>query len=293
MSARRPSLLLSALVLVAACGSGQSTDGSADNTLGLSGLPPAAASTSAPVGSDAPDITAGAVTGEHAGDRVKGNGVILIGDSVLASTASRYGGEMCKALVPLGWRVEVDAETGQFVPWGNDVLDERLSAKWDVGVILLGNNYLGDQGQYRFELERMVKRLSPAVVVLLKVTEFTKNRKDVNAVIDELATRYPNVMVLDWAAVTAADKKLTGSDHLHLEPAGRAKLAEEVAKVMGQAPVTPGKCLSTKYTDDSRSPVTGTTVKGTKATTTTAGGSDTTVSSPDPTPTPTPADPTP
>ena len=39
----------------------------------------------------------------------------MVGDSVMASTSSRYGGEMCNSVVEEGWDVEVDAETGRIV----------------------------------------------------------------------------------------------------------------------------------------------------------------------------------
>ncbi|MEI7548675.1 MAG: hypothetical protein WCK21_11565, partial [Actinomycetota bacterium] len=204
MSLRRPAFLLGICLLTAACGSAASSTAATDSALPLSGLPPTVSTASRATTTSASASTI--PTGATAGARVKGNKVILIGDSVLASTAARYGGEMCKAIVPLGWQAELDAETGQFIQWGNDVLNDRLSAKWDVAVVLLGNNYLGDQGQYKFELERMVKRLTPAIVVLVRVTEFTSNRTQINAVIDELATRYPNVMLLDWAAITKAER---------------------------------------------------------------------------------------
>ncbi|MEY3132305.1 MAG: hypothetical protein RLZ29_642, partial [Actinomycetota bacterium] len=47
--------------------------------------------------------------GGPVGGRVEGNRVLLVGDSIFASTAKRYGGEMCNALKPLGWQVAVEA----------------------------------------------------------------------------------------------------------------------------------------------------------------------------------------
>ena len=93
------------------------------------------------------------------GTLVTGNRLLMIGDSITASAAKRYGGEFCKALVPLGWQVEVDAEPSRFVDFGNVVLDKRLSAKWDAAYVFLGSNYLGDQESYRKQLERIVQRL--------------------------------------------------------------------------------------------------------------------------------------
>lgn len=196
---------------------------------------------------------------EQLGARATGNRVILIGDSVMASTATRHGDAMCEALVPLGWQVDVEAETGQFAPWGNKVLDAKQGEHFDVAVVLLGNNYLGDELAYRTVMERIVDRLSPALVVLSTVTEFQPDRREVNAVIRAIAADHPDITVLDWAARTAEDRTLTGGDHLHLGTKGRAALAAEVALLLGQAQSTSGKCLPSTFDDDSRGSVTGTT----------------------------------
>ena len=58
--------------------------------------------------------------------RCIGNRVLVIGDSIMASTATRYTGYMCDELVPLGWAVEVEAEPSRFIDFGNVVLDKRL-----------------------------------------------------------------------------------------------------------------------------------------------------------------------
>ena len=107
----------------------------------------------------------------------------------------------------------------------------------------------------------MVNRLSPNPVVLLTVTEFTPSRTEVNDVIREMAAKYPNVQIVDWAASTADEPAFLAGDGLHLSNFGREGLATNVAFALGQAPVTPGKCLATSFTDDSGGPVTGTTLK--------------------------------
>lgn len=283
MFLRRVVPLICLLAVATACGaaSGQGVD--PPDTAAVGGLP--AASDTATTTDTAPDSTVAAsvttttiASDAQVGALVTGNRVLLLGDSVMASTSQRYGREMCDALVPLGWQTEVDAETGRFIDFGKQVLDKRLAAGWDVTVILLGNNYGEDQGVYRDYLDAMMVRLAPKPVVLLTVTEFKPSRTQVNDVIREMAAKYPNVIVVDWAAVTAADDSLTGDDGLHLTDPGRAALAGLVSLVLGPAPVTPGKCLSTDFHDDSSGPVTGTTVKGTtpKSTTprpsTTVGG---------------------
>lgn len=285
MFLRRITLLLGLLAVATACGaaSGQGVD--PPDTAAVGGLPGQRATTTTTVAlaestSTVVRTTVTIAPDEQVGARVPGNRVILIGDSVMASTSRRYGGEMCAALVPLGWQTEVDAETGRFIDFGDQVLDSRLAAGWDVSVILLGNNYGDNQDVYRKYLDAMMARLSPQPVVLLTVSEFKPSRAQVNAVVFEMAQKYSNVVILDWAAVTAADRSLTGDDGLHLTEAGRASLAEQVALVLGPAAVQPGKCLSTAFSNDSSGPVDGpsTTVKKstTKTTTTVAGSGSTT-----------------
>ena len=99
--------------------------------------------------------------GAPARDLVEGNRVIAIGDSLMASTARRYGGELCKAVVPDGWDVEVDAETGRFIDFGERVLDRRLDDDFDAAVVMLGNNYGANPDVFRDGLEQIVDDLAP------------------------------------------------------------------------------------------------------------------------------------
>jgi len=281
MFLRRIALLLGLLAAATACGGAASGDGvDPPETAPVGGLPAqGTTSSSTEPASTVVRTTVPIEVNAQIGANVAGNRVILIGDSVLASTSQRYGGEMCAALVPFGWQTEVDAETGRFIDFGDDVLDSRLAAGWDVSVILLGNNYGENQGVYRDYLDALVARLSPEPVVLLTVSEFKPSRAQVNAVIFEMALKYPNVVVLDWAAVTSANSSLTGPDGLHLTDAGRAALANQVALVLGQAPLQPGKCLASNFKDDSSGSIDATTTtvrRSTRTTTTVASTGSTT-----------------
>ena len=190
----------------------------------MSGLPVAVGDGSAMVG-QAPSA-ASIDPANQIGSKVAGNRVLTIGDSVMASTATRYTNDMCKALVPLGWQVEVEAETGRFIDFGTKVLKRRWAAGWDVVVILLGNNYMEFQSGYRKELDSIISSIEPNPVILLTVTEFKKSRRRVNEVIREMATAHKNVTVVDWATITADDPTLTGGDRLHLTLPGCQKLAD-------------------------------------------------------------------
>jgi hypothetical protein len=234
----------------------------------FSPMPSSASESSAPASSDPVDGASGArrqwlefteeadpasyAWGASLRDLVAGERVLMIGDSVMASTSSRYGGEMCQELVPRGWHVEMDAESGRFVDFGDRVLDSRLDAEWDAAVVMLGNNYGADKTVFADYLEDIVDRLAPRPTVLLTVTEFRPDRADVNDTIYEIAAEYDNVRVVDWAAETAADPALVGGDGLHLSDLGRARYADLVGGALGRAPgVGEGDCLGSDFTDDS------------------------------------------
>jgi hypothetical protein len=250
-------------------------DGTADVT--STGTDPSSTTTTIPVA-------------ETIGARAAGNRLLMIGDSLTASISQRYGGEACQALVPLGWNLEVDAETGRFIDFGKKVLDERLKAGWDAAVIFLGNNYGKNRAVYQGALHAMLLRLVPLPTVVITTGLFRPEQADVNAAILEEAAQFTSVTVLDWATL-GVDPSLTGADDLHLTDAGRRTLAYYLAATMGTAPVQPGACLKTKYTDDSAGSPNGpagnttgtkTTTKSTvkpTATTVKSGGTATTVKS--------------
>jgi hypothetical protein len=265
MSPRREVILSAVCALLVACSAAASApNDSLDATVSGVGVLPGSNPDSQVVETDTPTVPEVASTTTVApqpqiGTLVSGNKLLMIGDSITASAAKRYGGEWCNTLVPLGWQVEVDAEPSRFVDFGNDVLDKRLSAKWDAAYVFLGSNYLGDQEAYRKQLEKIVQRLSPIPVVLLTVTLFddsppTGQRRD-----HARQREFPNVHVLDWGSIAAADAPtILRGDGLHLTDQGRAVLASTVAGVMGKAPTEPGKCLSTSFHNDAGASVNGT-----------------------------------
>ncbi len=201
----------------------------------------------------APDSAVGAIAG--------GNRVIMLGDSILASTSKRYSNDMCRALVPLGWRVEIDAEVSRGVDFGQQVLTARMDAGWDAGLILLGNNYGGDANDFFKRYNDLIARFGDRPVVVLTVSEINNEHAQVNGIIKALAEAHPNVIVIDWASISTYGG-VKGTDGLHLTELGRKVLAEAVAPIFGVAPAQPGECLDTKYRDDSAGSVNGGTSSG-------------------------------
>jgi hypothetical protein len=199
---------------------------------------------------DGQRATLSALEGSTVGANAAGNRLLIIGDSILSGTASRYGGAMCSALVPLGWRVAVEAEAGQMVVFGRTVLRDRIYEGWDAAVVFLGTNFGGNQEKYERDLTAIVESLAPRPTLLLTATLNRPTMQQVNETIRTVASKYSNVSVLDWGT-TSIQPGLLNRDRVHPTDAGRKVLVASIASAMGTAPETPGACLPSKYTDDS------------------------------------------
>ncbi|MGI9052841.1 MAG: GDSL-type esterase/lipase family protein [Ilumatobacteraceae bacterium] len=186
------------------------------------------------------------------GRTADGNRLLMIGDSILASTAERYDGEMCESLVPLGWAVEIDAETGREIEFGIEVLDERLRAGWDAAVVFLGNNYPDPPEHFALRMQQIIDRLQPRPIVLVTVSEYEPQQAEVNYIVRTLAARNDGVRVVDWAERTAGDDSLTRGDDLHPTDEGRRALTSMISSALGRAPGRDDRpsCLPTEFTDD-------------------------------------------
>ncbi len=190
------------------------------------------------------------------GDEVIGNRFLVIGDSIMASTATRYSGLMCDALVPLGWAVQVEAEPSRFIDFGNRVLDKVLDPvvgtedDWDAAAVFLGSNYGRDKQRYEDELRVILYRLAPRPTLLYTVTEYRPAWAEVNETVRKLAGEFDNVTVVDWEQTARYPGVLSG-DGLHPTNIGREVLADLTASYLGPAPLGTGDCLRSQFTDDS------------------------------------------
>jgi lysophospholipase L1-like esterase len=256
---RIPLVSLAAIAL-AACGSGgaASTSGSPATVGNVGELPGTLpTSSSAPSTVDEPSSSSGdepfVAPPEdggrpplRAGEIARGNRLLLLGDSVLEATSTRYGGEMCARLVPHGWAVEIDAENGRDAGVGLQVLEDRLDEgeEWDAAVVMLGNNYRKDPQQLDQQIEAILDRLAPMPVILLTVTEFEEAQAEVNYVLRTEAANHEEVDLLEWAERTAHDDSLVGADGLHLSEHGKVALTAMVRLALGDAPAgSVGECL--------------------------------------------------
>ena len=209
---------------------------------------------------------------ELIGDQVGGNRLLMIGDSIFAGTENRYGGEMCAGLEPLGWAVEVAAEAGRFVEFGVKVVNRNVPEPesesesesattegdpvpagdddWDAAAVFLGSNYNGDQENYDSQMREILDRLAPRPTLLYTVTEYRSNYVEVNDVIDDLVSDYPNVTLIDWAEAAETPGVLR-SDGLHPNDAGEQVLVDLTAAALGDAPEGEADCIRSRFRDDS------------------------------------------
>ena len=196
---------------------------------------------------DLPNIKGGLI-----GTKAGGNRILMIGDSIMASTAKRYGNEMCNALVPLGWQVAVEAEASRFAEFGVRVLDKRMNAEsgWDASVVFLGSNYEGIKESYAKQMRKIVEKLTPRPILLVNTSLFRNAQRDVNKVLDDLAVEFENVSILDWATISKSDGVLS-PDGVHLSNNGRSIFAVAIARALDIAPFREGECLDSKFRDDS------------------------------------------
>jgi len=247
-TARRIALVIAsctAAVALSSCTTGES-ESLANFLDGVGRLPGTAAGVSSEDGVNAPLPP---LEGKVLGSTASGNRLLMIGDSIFAGAAPRYGNDMCRALVPLGWRVSVEAEANRQVRFGREVLQSRLSDGWDAAVVFLGTNFNGNFRDYEFDLDRIVSSLSPRPTLLLTTSLFRPVQQQINDVIRKVAANYPNVSILDWATISTYDGVLS-PDRVHTTADGRAVLAQAISQAAGVAPTNPGECLSSKYTND-------------------------------------------
>lgn len=245
---RRLCALVCVAVVVSACARTDSRP--VDDTLGGIGRIPGAAASAGVVTLSGIRATVPGVEGPVLGANSAGNRLLVVGDSILAGTATRYGGALCAALVPLGWQVAVEAEAGRMVDFGRTVVRERVKEGWDAAVVFLGTNYGGNEEIYETDLGRIVDSLAPRPTLLLTATVYKPTISEVNRVIRRVAARSPHVSVLDWGSASTQNGVLN-RDKVHPTDAGRKLLVASVAAAVGNAPSGAGKCLPSLYTDDS------------------------------------------
>ena len=163
---------------------------------------------------------------------------------------------MCDVLEAFGWQGEIAAEFGRFVDFGRVVLDARFAPgipEWDAVAVMFGNHFDGDLVAYRLELDALLTALSPRPIILYTLAEDDTFQPDINEVLRAVPSTHPNVVVLDWAEIVAAEPDVLLADTPSgLSEEGLGRLALFTVATLGEAP--PGEapgCLPPIFVDDS------------------------------------------
>jgi lysophospholipase L1-like esterase len=159
--------------------------------------------------------------------------VFVEGDSVLSGTYTT----MPDALV--GWNVTMDAVGSRRLTQAIPILQARRAEIGRVLVIQMGNNYIpGEGGSFASQIDQTMQIVAGVDrVVWITVAEVNgASRVAINNDIRDAATRYPNIVVAEWAPLVAAHPDYAPGDALHLSAQGRIEMANLVAAAVGPAP---------------------------------------------------------
>lgn len=184
------------------------------------------------------------------GEAAEGPRILMIGDSIMAALSRRYSNLACKQLTPLGWQMSIEAEIGRAVEFGPRVLAAKMDETWHAAVVFLGTNYWRDQEKYQADLVRILDRLAPRPTVLISVSEWRNEQREVNEVIADQVLNRDNVWFIDWRTISRTPGVLS-SDDIHPSKEGNQLLVNLLAETLGQAPGdTQGACLPSEFSDD-------------------------------------------
>jgi len=162
------------------------------------------------------------------------NRLFLLGDSVMGTL--RSGNTARNVLEPLGWKVTLDAVDGRFADAAITVLRNRRHDIGQVVVILIGNNYGGNEELMGRQFDTMLSLLDGVPrIVFLTVEEYEAKQAEVNAELRRVAAD-PRVTLVDWNTIVKGTLGANRPDGLHLTPFGAGVLARTIADAVGPAP---------------------------------------------------------
>ncbi len=169
--------------------------------------------------------------------RINDNRVFMVGDSVMQAMASGNPDSIDLYVGALGWKVTVDAVQGRFTDEGLKVLKARRKEVHDVAVVMLGNNYNGNQESYALEVQGILDLLNDARVILWFTTPiFRADQREVNDVLKIAAGHDPRLVLLDWDGASTQWAGALRADGIHPSPFGSDILAQMVGAALGRAP---------------------------------------------------------
>lgn len=152
--------------------------------------------------------------------------IFAIGDSVMVAAA--------KTLWQVyGEDIEVDARTARPLKDGIKMLQDRRDKDLLGAVVVL---HLGSNGPINAaQMTELLDALKNVPrVVMLNLREPRAWEQNNNAIIQSAAARYPNVMLVDWNALSVSAPNLLEGDGIHLRAGGVKVYVEAIAKAVSK-----------------------------------------------------------
>lgn len=167
-----------------------------------------------------------AVTAEAEAETIMegGDDVWAIGDSVMLGASAH--------LIKTIPGIRIDAHIGRQASEGlKAVLAWRAaSGKASTVLVHLGTNGYINEAQFRALLAALADRTR---VIVINVHAERRWAQPNNAMIARLAPEFPNVQLIDWAAVSAGQPQYFVGDGIHLTPSGMRAMAAQIKQAVG------------------------------------------------------------
>ncbi|GEL17282.1 acyltransferase family protein [Pseudonocardia asaccharolytica] len=146
---------------------------------------------------------------------------LVVGDSVVLGSADAIRSA-------LGPGTTVDAVVGRQFSTAPAIVAAWVAQHPGPVVVHLGSNGIVRDA----DVDAVVAAAGPRPVVLVTVAVPRRWQQPDNAALATAAQRHPTVVLVDWAAVAAADPGLLGPDQVHPTAAGRTALAAAIAAAL-------------------------------------------------------------
>ena len=163
--------------------------------------------------------------------------VFMVGDSVLLATTQGRPDALDTYVGSLGWQITVDARVSRFTDEGIRVLRKRRGEVHEVAVVLLGNNYGGNELQFAAQVDEILQMLDGVrVIVMLTVPVYDQKQNEVNDILRQAAATDSRIVLVDWEAYTRLDPSVLSGDDVHPTSYGADVIAQLIGLNLGHAP---------------------------------------------------------
>lgn len=151
--------------------------------------------------------------------------VFVIGDSVILGAHDDLLARLA------GWQVTFIAKESFFTWQAPAAIRAYHPTVGDITIVALGNNDGEDPGLFANEIDQVMGALGPVRKVLwVNLRQFRPWVPAANAQLVAATQRYANLSIVDWDARATPDPSIVYADGLHLNPAGRAAMADLVGQ---------------------------------------------------------------